>query len=99
MHSERLESRPQKSDLISDHLRAHSSIRQRIYRLIHEPLFIGKADVVELHFAEPEIVCFLRQIGRVLPNLAVMRIEPWMSVLVQPGLKIVLSLDRPLELG
>src|SRR4029434_10220261 len=87
-----------KAELLANDLRAHPPAGERKRRLANEPFFIREAHVIELHSAETEVHGFSREIGRILPDPTLVRVEPWLSILVQPWFRWMgLSLYRTLH--
>jgi hypothetical protein len=70
---------------------------ERIDGLIDETLLIRKAHVIELYFAEAEVICFVREVRGVLPYGPLVWIEPRVALFVEPRLQIFFSLDREIE--
>src|SRR6185437_15723135 len=96
-HPVRFERIAHAAELIVNHLRARTSMRERERCFTYHAIVIRKANVVELHFAEANVVRFTREIDPVLPHSRLCWIEPWMLVLVEPRLSIGTPLDRPFE--
>ena len=88
----------QVAELLADHPRAHASLGEREVGLADQARLVGKAHVVELHFAEAERDRFVADVAGVRPDLAMVRIEPGASVLVEPRRAVALPLHRPLRL-
>src|SRR6188768_1126880 len=62
-NSSRLQQAAHKPELVANHLSAYSPVREWVDGLAHETFFVRESHVVELHFAEAQVVRLTREIG------------------------------------